>query len=311
MKLAEFSLIRRLRAQIPRAYQEPFRLRDDAASLGLKTGESLLLTTDTLVEGIDFHPGTRPELAGQKALAMNLSDIAAMGGCPRFFAIALGVPRRMQPAWLERFYRGMLKWARRYKLVCAGGDISAAKEFFAAVTLIGTVRRGAAVRRSGARPGDWIGVTGSLGGSILGRHLRFQPRMDEGRWLGAHGARAMIDISDGFLQDLEHLLEESHAGACLEKTAIPISSAALRQGAGSATRALRHALSDGEDFELLFAMPPRRARVLQAVWKKCFPRVALSWVGTITGRPLQVDWLEKGRPCAAPRLHQKGFQHFG
>ena len=307
--ISEFSLLKKIRAQVPSGLREKGGLRDDAAILPDEQG-ALLLTTDVLVEGVDFLRKTSPERVGQKALAVNLSDIAAMGGVPHSFTVALGIPARMSAGWFVRFYRGLLKWARHFEVVCAGGDITEAKELFISLTVLGRAGAGGAVRRNGARPGDWIGVTGRLGGSILRHHLIFRPRVHEGQYLARAGASSMIDISDGFLQDLGHLLEESRAGAQLEISALPVSADAFKKAHGSRRKALEHALSDGEDFELVFTLPPQKAAALTRAWPKHFPRVGLSWVGRVSDEVSRIRWFQRGDACAAPRLKKKGFRHF-
>ncbi len=305
MKSSEFELIQSLIREIPPALREPAGLQDDTAILG-----RVLLTTDAMVEGVDFSRRTaRPEEIGRKALAINLSDIAAMGGKPLYFTVALGLPAGIRPAWLRRVYRGMMLWAKRYQVICAGGDISKASQFFINVTVMGRTAGNKAVLRSGARPGNWIGVTGRLGGSLGGRHLTFKPRVEEGAWLARRGVTSMIDISDGFLQDLEHILERSAAGCALETGAIPVSTAARRRARGNTGRALAGALSDGEDFELIFTVPAVKKIALEKAWRRAFPGVLLSWVGRITPEKQKVRWLFQGRPAVPPRLARKGYQH--
>ena len=310
MKTTEFKLIQRLRSRIPASLREPAGLRDDAAVLPWGR-EKLLLTTDTLVEGVDFlRRRASPESVGRKALGINLSDMAAMGGEPLYFTVALGIPPGIPAGWLERLYRGIMDRARTFRVICAGGDISAARELFITIGLAGRAGPGKKpVLRNGAKPGDWIGVTGWLGGSILGHHLDFVPRVREGQFLRCWGVRSMIDISDGFLQDLGHILKESGTGAQLEISAIPVSAAAVKKARGHRAKALEYALSDGEDFELLFTASPQKAAKLEAAWAGKFPRVPLSWVGRITARKSGTRWAEQGKPCAAPRLQKKGFQH--
>ncbi len=309
MKISEFELIRRMTAQVPRVLSEKGRMRDDAALVKVAKGH-LLFTTDILVEGVDFiRKQTTPEQIGQKALGVNLSDIAAMGGQPLYFTTALGIPPRMEPAWFVRFYRGMMKWAAEFHVICAGGDISSAGELLISITVLGTCTKSGAVMRGGAKPGDWIGVTGRLGGSILGHHLSFTPRIREGCFLNHHGVHAMIDISDGFLQDLGHILEQSGVGARLEASMIPVSREAVRKARGDRARALEYALSDGEDFELLFTMNPKKAAGLTRAWKRKFSKVPLTWVGVLTDEKNKLIWSLRGKPCEAPRFQKTGFLH--
>jgi len=310
---SEFAVIESLKKKIPRRMQGEIGIGDDAGvlSAGAQRALPLLLTTDTLVEGVDFIPGkVRPELIGRKALAINLSDIAAMGAEPLAFVVTLGLPRAWSEKWILRFYDGVLALARRYKISCAGGDITRARQFFASVALMGRARKNEIILRNGARPGDWMGVTGSLGGSILGRHLRFAPRIREARYLSRFiRPHAMIDISDGLLQDMGHILKASRVGAAVEAAAIPISRAAIRLAGGRRGRALIHALTDGEDFELLFTVSAAQKKKLEISWKRRFPKLRLSWIGRI--RPGQrMEWRRNAKRMPAPRLSKTGFTHF-
>jgi len=313
MNISEFELIRRIVKQIPKGLREPALLRDDTAVLNLtsKRGFQRLMTTDALVEDVDFLMSkARPEDIGKKALGVNLSDIAAMGGRPDCFTIALGIPPYVDEAWVKRFYDGVLFWARRFKVVCAGGDISKAPYFFSSITVLGQSRR-APILRCGAQEGDWIGVTGQLGGSLKGRHLIFKPRIEEGAFLADKSIHAMIDISDGLMQDLNHILTQSNAGCEIELTAIPLSREAAAQNRDrTPDNALKSALTDGEDFELLFTASPSVRKKIDAVWKKRFPGTRLSWIGRVTKPGRDWVWLRKGLPCEPLKINQKGYQHF-
>lgn len=301
----EFRLIEKLTRRIPADLREAAGLRDDT---GILSGHRLI-TTDVIVDGVDFIlRQTPPELIGRKAMAVNLSDIAAMGGIPEAYTVALGIPASVRSSWLERLYQGIVTWAKAYRLVCAGGDISKASQFFVSVTMTGKALA-KPVLRSGARAGDWLGVTGKLGGSIYGHHLKFQPRVLEGQELARSGVSAMIDISDGFLQDLGHILTASQTGACIETENIPCSRAALKAARGDREKALIAALSDGEDFELLFCLAPAKKRMFERQWNKKFPQTPLSWVGRIEAKK-GIRWAAGGQKRAAPRLVRKGYQHF-
>ena len=273
-------------------------------------GGPLLFTTDTLVEGVDFIRGTlAPELAGRKAVAVNLSDIAAMGGTPAAFVAALGIPRGISENWIEKFYKGMTGMAQKYQTLFVGGDITRSKEFFASIAMLGLAPAQGPLLRSGARPGDWIGVTGELGGSILKHHYAFEPRIAEGRFLAENfSVHAGMDISDGLAQDLGHILKASKVGAELEIRRIPPSRDAVKLAKGRCWETLEHSLCDGEDFELLFSMPESQKRKLEKVWPQKFPKTRLSWIGRIQkGKGIQ--WLDNGRPVRLP-FETKGFQHF-
>jgi len=294
--------------------------------LNVAKDKQLVISTDVIVEDVDFRikkgvshhfrekvtdPFLRPEQVGRKALAVNLSDIAAMGATPTAFVISIGKPCYVTDAWLKRFYVGLLALAKQYNVACIGGDFSKSKEFFASVTILGEMSQGQVVKRSGAMAGDWIAVTGSLGGSILRHHYDFTPRVQEGRFLAEHFTpSAMIDVSDGLVQDLSHILKASKVGASLDLEKIRVSSEAKRLAQGNCRKALGRALSDGEDFELLFTVSPRHKRMLEKNWTKKFPKVPLSWIGRICGKTSRIAWRRDGKKVAAPKLAQKGFSHF-
>ncbi len=314
----EFSFIEYLKKKAQTGGHVLLGIGDDAAVLEIAKGKHLVVSTDVIVEGVDFIlKKLSPEKIGRKALAVNLSDFAAMGAKPVAFVITIGKPKYISTVWLSRFYSGLLKLAKSYGVACVGGDFSAAKEFFASVTILGEVSPNQAVTRAGAAAGDWIAVTGSLGGSRLRKHYDFTPRVAEGLFLTKHiTPTAMIDISDGFCQDLGHILKASKVGACLELDKIPVSADAYRDRSGNTKQtcpfgvALERALSDGEDFELLFTVPPWQKMMLEKSWKKHFPKVPLTWVGKIEGKKSVIHWRCRGKVVAAPKLSQKGFSHF-
>lgn len=308
---SEFGLIEKLKSLVPKTLQGKPGIGDDAAVIEGPGGDKWLLTTDAIGEGFDFVWGkASPEKVGRKALAINLSDIAAMGGVPVAFVATLGIPRKVKGAWVEKFYRGMIRLAKRYKTLCVGGDLTASREFFASVALLGRVSSEEIIFRRGAKQGDWIGVTGRLGGSILGHHLDFEPRIFEARFLAQKfHPTAMMDISDGLWQDLEHLLGASRVGARLDLEHIPVSRDALNLAQGNSAKALVHALTDGEDFELLFTVPSARRHSLELAWRKKFPTVSLSWIGIIQeGRG--IEWTRGDKPTTPPLASKKGFAHF-
>lgn len=322
----EFSFINYLKKKIPGTGQVSVGIGDDAAVLSVAKGKRLVVSTDVIVEDVDFRikkgvrplyrergsdPFLSPEKIGRKALAVNLSDIAAMGARPTAFVISIGKPGYVTVAWLKSFYKGLLALARQYNVACVGGDFSKSKEFFASVTIFGETLPHQIVKRSGAKPGDWIAVTGSLGGSLLRHHYDFTPRVREGLFLARHvKPTAMIDISDGLVQDLSHILKNSGVGAVLDLDHIPVSRDAKKMNRESEKKALVSALSDGEDFELLFTVSPRAKRKLQKVWKKKFPKVSLKWIGKIDGEVPHISWRRNGEKITPPKLVRKGFSHF-
>lgn len=301
--ISEFALIDRLRKIIPPSLQGMDRLTDDAAILRGRGKERFLLASDVLVEGIDFvRKKLAPEWVGRKALAVNLSDIAAMGGKPVACLVSLGIPSNLNEAWLTRFYRGLSGLAKKYGVLVAGGDISRSREFFVSIAVFGTVLADQVVKRQGAKVGDWIAVTGNLGGSLRKHHYAFEPRLKEARFLAQRfRPNAMIDVSDGLIQDLEHILKLSKVGAHLELKHIPISPEAQRLSKGDKEKALRSALTEGEDFELLFTISNSKKMALELNWKKYFPKTKLSWIGRVTRKQGLV-----------PRLNSSktGYTHF-
>lgn len=308
----EFTFIERLKKRVPISSRVPLGIGDDAALLNIAKGRQLAVSTDAIVENVDFRmKALSPEKIGRKALAINLSDLAAMGAVPLACVVTIGKPVSVTPAWLFRFYDGFLRLARQYGVVCAGGDFSRSKEFFANVTILGEIQKGKARTRSGAIGGEWIAVTGTLGGSLRRHHYNFTPRLREGDFLAQNNfATAMIDVSDGLVQDLSHILKKSKVGARLELGEIPVSRDARVMAAFDKARALERALTDGEDFELLFTVRPHDKERLGKAWSKLFPKVPLSWIGRIEGKVSKIHWCLKGKTVPAPRLKNKGFAHF-
>jgi thiamine-monophosphate kinase len=242
---------------------------DDAAVLAWRNTGDCVVTTDMLTEGVDFRlEEADPRRIGRKALAVNLSDLAAMGAVPVSVVVSLALPRTasLELAW--ELYEGLLPLAEEFDTLIAGGDTNAWDGGLVInVTAIGRTTERGPLLRSGARAGDAIVVTGDFGGSILGKHLDFTPRVREALHLRAnYDVHAAMDVSDGLTLDLSRMCEESGCGAELDLAAIPISRAAHEAAGRDATAGtpLERALGDGEDFELLLAMPPDEARRLSA-----------------------------------------------
>jgi thiamine-monophosphate kinase len=306
--IGEFGLIHHLQRHIPRA-------GDDCAVL--PGGD--LLTCDPVIEGVHYKPATPPYRVGWKAMARNLSDIAAMAGCPRYAVVSLGLRPATPVRYVTELYRGMRAVARQFHCEIVGGDTARVRgPQFIVVTLLGHADR--PVLRSGARPGDHVFVTGKLGGSFAsGKHLTFTPRIREAHWLARHcRIHAMLDISDGLASDLQRLVESSRVGFDISSAQIPISTAVRRGsvlvrrrspdravpadrqvstecgvGRPSHNETLGHALTDGEDFELLFTVSPRDAGKLRA---KFFE------IGRVIRKPVV---LLDGQPLSA-----QGYDHF-
>jgi len=233
---------------------------DDAAVIGDR-----IITVDMLTEGVDFILAeTDPKWIGRKALAVNLSDIAAMGGEPRWIFVAVALPKHGALELAEQLLAGMKPLIDKYSLILAGGDTNTWDGgLIVSITVIGCVAEKGVFRRSGGKAGDRLLTTGKLGGSILQHQFSFEPRIDEALYLNRHyEVHAAIDISDGLTLDLHRLATESRLGAILFETKIPIADDAVTLSGQSGRSPLDHALSDGEDFELLFSVAPQEAKKL-------------------------------------------------
>jgi thiamine-monophosphate kinase len=282
----EFDLIARLTKSLPTNESVVAGAGDDCAVLDFGLPEKLfLLKTDAIVEGIHFTRDTPPEKIGRKALARCLSDIAAMAGTPTAALVTVALPKNFEPEFVGKIYNGLNTLAEKFGVAIVGGETTTNPErMLISVSLLGTVPRGRQILRSGAKVGDAIYVTGELGGSLAEKHLEFEPRLAEARWLAEHfSVHAMIDLSDGLAGDLRHILKASGSGAELLKSAIPISREArlAARKSSSSKPAFAAALTDGEDFELLFTVASKDAVKLLDAWKKQFPKLKLSCIGKI------------------------------
>ena len=282
----EVELIRNVCSGLPKADTVIVGPGDDCAVVDVTGSERLqLLKTDAVVEGIHFDRQTDARLVGRKALARALSDIAAMGGRPDHALITLGLPERFEASWVEEAYAGLVAIANDYGVTVVGGETTRNPGgYLLSISLTGWVEKTSLVRRSGAETGDAIFVSGELGGSGAGHHLTFTPRLNESAWLcEEHTVHAMIDISDGLASDLRHLLSASGRGAEIRLASLPVSRAAKlaeKEGSGSKPARLA-ALTDGEDFELLFCCRARDAVQLLDGWRQVFPDVPLTCIGKI------------------------------
>jgi len=300
----ERRLIAWLRERLPPHPLLRLGLGDDAAVIEMADVERCVVTTDLLSDGVDFIVGeVDPRRIGHKALGANLSDLAAMAAEPLAAVVSLLLPRDGAFELAVGLYEGMIPLAERYALALAGGDTNAWDGPLAvSATLLGRVTEQGPLRRDGAQPGDCVVVTGPLGGSILGRHLDVAPRVAEALDLHRrYNLHAGIDCSDGLSVDLTHLIEESGCGAVLDAASIPIHPDAhrLSEQRGDGVAPLEHALHDGEDFELILAVPPVDARRITA-------DTAASIIGHFDGAPgLRIrDAAGTVRP-----LQPRGWEH--
>ncbi len=261
----EFAFINWIRQQLNPGGDVLVGIGDDAAHLKC-VGGSFVATTDMLLEGTHFEASAGWKLIGRKALAVSLSDMAAMAARPRFALCAVGLSEELTPDDAKNMFRGMQELGADFGCQIVGGDVTSWKgQTAVCVTVFGEPAGKKPFTRSGAKSGDRILVTGELGGSAASKHLDFLPRVVEAIYLSQnYTVHSCIDISDGFGLDLNHILEESGVGALVYADSIPLSKAAIKASVASGKTPLEHALSDGEDFELLFTMPPKEAERLLA-----------------------------------------------
>ena len=285
---------------------------DDCALLRPDAGLDLAVTTDMLVEGRHFLPDAEPRALGHKALAVNLSDLAAMGATPRWVTLALALPA-VDAQWLEAFSAGLFALAARYNVDLVGGDTTRGAARTISITAIGEVPPGLAIERAGARPGDDVWVSGELGGAALGlarpeiaeaakRLHAPEPRVELGERLRrlAHSA---IDVSDGLAGDLAHILERSNVGASVEYARIPKCAAFGKLNDAELEK--NCVLSGGDDYELAFTAPRAHRAELEALAREL--GLALTRIGAIHGGDPRLTVLDaQGKPLA----HRGGFDHF-
>ncbi|MDP3979783.1 MAG: thiamine-phosphate kinase [Chlamydiota bacterium] len=279
---------------------------DDCAVLNMsRKGFEILYATDNLIENVHYLVQDQPKAIGRKSLARVLSDIAAMGGIPKYALLSMAIPMEMNIAYLESVVKGFLGLAKKYHVQLVGGDIARSPlGLNINVSILGEIEKGAGVFRSGARAGDKIYVTGRLGGSILGKHMSFVPRINESRWLHKRKIpNAMMDISDGLAVDLRRMMIASHTGAVIYERSIPVSRDA--HAMEDKHKAIDHALYDGEDYELLFT-----TRKKQSLWFNSFKALFLTHitcVGEVTaGKRIFIESVSGEQY----EINNMGYRHF-
>lgn len=294
-EIGEFGLIGRFRRAIRTDSSVIKGSGDDCAVLAFDRTKYQLFTCDMIVEGVDFTSEDNPYLIGRKALAVSLSDIAACGGIPRHCVVSLGMPKNTTVDYIDKITEGMFSLAKKYKVNIVGGDISRAPRLIIDVSMLGLVEKEDLALRTGAKVGDIIFVTGEIGGSIYGKHLKFIPRIKESRYLVRNfRINSMIDISDGLIQDLSHILQDSSVGGIIYEALLPISKQA---------KSLEDALSGGEDFELLFTLSSRQAKKLLKKNPMHFKPI-----GEIMDKKYGLKLIDKSSKELSISL--KGFRHF-
>jgi thiamine-monophosphate kinase len=250
-------------------------LRDDCAIVQMPDAKNLVvLKTDCVVEEVHFVPETKASHVGWKAMMRPLSDFAAASAVPRFALITLIAPRETEVAWVKELYCGLRKSAEHFDVTIVGGETSSTPGPIAvSVSVIGFVEHRRAVSRRGGRPGDKLFVTGRLGGGMKQKHLKFVPRIVESRWLTQHFCiHAMMDLSDGLGADLPRLARDSNVGFNIDVERLPLARGAT----------VSAAIAAGEDYELLFAISPRDEIHLANAWRRKFPKLSLTRIGSLS-----------------------------
>ena len=295
--LGEFNFINRISKTIKLSNRVIKGIGYDAAVLGYAKDKYLLFTTDMLVEGKHFYKSDKAELVGKKAISCNISDIAAMGGVPKFAVISVGLPGSLDLKYADGLYKGIKKAADGFGVDLVGGDTVGSKKIVINIALTGEVENKNLTLRSGAKENDAIFITGYIGGSIKIKHLNFTPRLKEARYLVKNfKINSMIDVSDGLLADLGHILKESGRGAIIYERAVPISKNASN---------FNSAVRDGEDFELVFTLPESSAGRLKKIWPF---KTKISEIGRICSSRKGFFLVRKNGK--SEKIKPLGFKHF-
>ena len=324
--IGEFGLIHRIRKWINSS--DPALIQgigDDVAVIEMGT-KVLLVTTDILIEGIHFDLSWMdPYPLGRKSLAVNLSDIASMGGIPKYFLVSIGLPKNLPVSFISSFYRGLKQEAKRFRVELIGGDTSLSQKMIINICLLGEGKKRKLLFRKGAKVGDDLFVSGRLGDAALGlkilqekmkikgseglvkKHLSPCPRVELGQVIAKyHLATAMIDVSDGLLIDTSHLLEESEVGARIWEDRIPLSKPYQKWARSFSKDPFRFALSGGEDYELLFTTPSTMREKISSLARSL--KIPITRIGEILAKKEGLHMIRKdGEDYSPSRL---GFEHF-
>ena len=274
-QLGEDRLIEKFVSQLPKGQGVIAGAGDDCAVVRISGEDNLLLLkTDCVIEGVHFLRKSPPIAVGWKAMMRPLSDFAAMSGLPQFALITLIVPPTTKVSWTTNLYRGLRKAAAEFDVSIVGGETSATTgPATISVSVTGVVEGNRWTARSGGKTNDELFVTGRLGGSAKGGHLRFRARIDESRWLTEHfPIHCMMDLSDGLGADLPRLAHASNLSFEIEENTLPRNRGCT----------IPQAINDGEDYELLFSISPKRSKSLTRQWRKRFPNLPLTRIGRFT-----------------------------
>jgi len=274
---------------------------DDCAVIEKSENEHTLLKTDTVVENIHFTPTEDPERVGWKAAARVVSDFASMGGKPEALMVTIILPPDTEQDWIQKVYHGLKTVARKFGCSIVGGETSSTAigaPKIISISGTGVVGSHNLTLRSGGKPSNLIYVTGTLGGSIRGKHLDFTPRVKEGLWLARHiKPTAMMDLSDGIAKDLPRLCKSSRCGFEIFKSKLPLNKNCTPD----------QALRDGEDYELLFTIPAESQQELESTWRKYFPDLLLTQIGHLTEKQPDAPKIEKTEEISEL---EGGWDHF-
>jgi thiamine-monophosphate kinase len=326
MKLAEigeFALIAAIKEMTAKGEGVIKGIGDDAAVLRPSPGMVSVVTTDLLLQGVHFQLDlTDPYRLGRKAVAVNLSDIASCGGQPRAMLVSLAIAPDAELAFVQALYKGMLEQAQAFKVALVGGDTSRGDRLLISITLIGEAEEEKIIYRAGARKGDLIFVTGTLGDAALGlrqlkqgkregvliqKHLTPVPRVKEGQAIAQQGlATAMIDISDGLMADLGHIAEASHVGAEVRLSALPLSEEYRQEVGTYSPDPYALALTGGEDYELLFTSVPKKEQAVAKLAQEL--GIPITAIGKMVDAAQGVTiYTEDGKEYP---IAQRGHDHF-
>lgn len=298
--LGEIDFIKRISKKIRVDNSVIKGIGDDAAVIRWDKDSVMLFASDMIIEGVHFDcKRSTPFQIGRKALCINISDIAAMGGVPLYVTVSIGLPEDLDIGFVDRLSSGIILTARDFGVNIVGGDTNTSKKIVIDIAMIGRANKHELVHRRGAKPGDVILVTGKLGGSIKERHLTFIPRLAESRFLVKNfKITSMIDVSDGLSLDLFRICEASKVGARVYESLVPLSKDAA---------SIEGALSDGEDFELLFTASKRDLKDIMGKFKKRF-NTPISAIGEVLKKPMGIKMVSRNGKVTS--LRKRGFSHF-